>query len=105
MSESESQSFAFTRFTSRTFVFPGARALGNIIVVPVRLDIYDLLGREVRSLIDETMQAGNHEDFWDGKNNFNEPVETGIYFYQLRVGKIRQIRKIRKGGIFMMKEL
>ena len=58
------------------------------------LDIYDLLGREVRSLIDETMQAGDHEDFWDGKNNFNEPVETGIYFFQLRVGKMRQIRKM-----------
>ena len=76
----------FNTMTSIQFSVP--------IGIPVRLDIYDLLGREVRSLIDETMQAGDHEDFWDGKNNFNEPVETGIYFFQLRVGKMRQIRKM-----------
>ena len=76
----------FNTMTSIQFSVP--------IGIPVRLDIYDLLGREVRSLIDETMQAGDHEDFWDGKNNFNEPVETGIYLFQLRVGKMRQIRKM-----------
>jgi Tol biopolymer transport system component len=44
------------------------------------LKIYDMLGREVRTLVDETRAAGQYSAIWDGKDNFGRSVGTGTYF-------------------------
>ena len=51
----------------------------------VTIKIYDVLGNEVRTLVNGNKPAGNHLIVWDGKNNLGENVGTGIYFYQLQL--------------------
>lgn len=51
----------------------------------VSLSIYDLLGRKVRTLASEHLPSGYKSVLWDGKNDSEEDIASGIYFYQLRV--------------------
>lgn len=60
----------------------------------VTLKIYDILGREVRSLVNTPQKSGNYPVIWDGKNNQGKEVGSGIYFYQLRVGDYKNTRKL-----------
>ena len=46
--------------------------------------LYDLMGREVRTLLNRELAAGYHTINWDGKNNRGQIVSAGIYFCQLR---------------------
>jgi len=50
---------------------------------PVKLIIYDLLGREIKRLADGIQRAGMHRVFWDGKDERENDVPSGIYFYRL----------------------
>lgn len=60
----------------------------------VRLAIYNLLGVEIRTLIDAPFEAGYHRALWDGKDNSGKPVASGVYLYQLRTGEFAQVRKM-----------
>ena len=60
----------------------------------VELVVYDVLGREVRRLINTKLQAGKHIAAWDGKNHFGEHVGTGMYFYRLKAGNFLKTRKM-----------
>ncbi|HIA30511.1 MAG TPA: T9SS type A sorting domain-containing protein, partial [Candidatus Marinimicrobia bacterium] len=51
----------------------------------VHLDIYDLLGREVKTLLNEVVKAGYKVVSWEGKDNNGNPVSTGMYIYRLTV--------------------
>ncbi|MAT56456.1 MAG: hypothetical protein CMF23_00630 [Ignavibacteriae bacterium] len=46
--------------------------------------IFDLLGREMKTLLSEELMSGTHQLVWDGTNNFGEQVSTGIYILNLR---------------------
>lgn len=61
---------------------------------PTTLVIYDLLGREVRTLVNETVNAGNYEKTWDGKNNFGSQVASGIYIYRIQSGSFISTKKM-----------
>lgn len=56
----------------------------------VRLDIYNLLGQRVATLIDEEQSAGNHMVQWNAGGN----LASGLYFYRLEAGGIRETRKM-----------
>jgi len=60
----------------------------------VRLVIYDVSGRTVRTLIDANMQAGVHDLRWDGRDNAGGMVAGGIYFYNLQAGTYKTTRKM-----------
>jgi len=53
----------------------------------VQLIIYNALGQRVAVLFNGVLQGGNYQFTWDGRNQFNRPVPSGIYFYQLLVDK------------------
>lgn len=53
----------------------------------VLLVIYDVSGRRVCTLVDESQPEGYQTILWDGKNDVGSRVSSGIYFYQLRVGR------------------
>ena len=50
----------------------------------VVLTIYDILGREVRTLIDEEKPTGSHTILWDGKDQSGRISASGLYIYQIR---------------------
>ena len=52
----------------------------------VKIEIYDLLGRLVKTLINETKPAGKYFVIWNGENNKGQAVASGIYLYRLIVG-------------------
>jgi len=62
--------------------------------VGVTIQIFDLLGNQVRAFSYSDLAPGRHTLVWDGKNNAGNPVAAGIYFYQLRTTKIILSRKM-----------
>jgi len=61
---------------------------------PIRLRIYDLLGRPVRTLIDEAMPAGFHQEIWQGTDDRGRALSSGPYLVEMKAEKQRQIRKV-----------
>jgi flagellar hook assembly protein FlgD len=55
-------------------------------LVSVTLSIYDVEGRRVRTLVEETMKEGYHERIWDGTDANGTSVGSGVYFYRIRAG-------------------
>jgi len=63
----------------------------------VSLKIYNILGREVRTLVDEEQPAGNYRVLWDGRDNSGKGVSSGVYFCRLKVkGERLKVEKTRK---------
>ncbi len=61
----------------------------------VRLFVYDVAGRLVKTLLDETRAAGSHTDVrWDGTNDARQPVASGVYFCRLVTDGFHQTRKM-----------
>ncbi|MCD6160800.1 MAG: T9SS type A sorting domain-containing protein [candidate division Zixibacteria bacterium] len=60
----------------------------------VILDIYNMLGKKVRSLVSADMSAGAHQVIWDGTNNQGTVVSSGFYFYSLTSEKFQQTKKM-----------
>jgi len=55
----------------------------------VTLKIYDLLGREVQTQVDELKHAGNHQAIWNAENTV-----SGMYFYKISTGDYTETRKM-----------
>jgi hypothetical protein len=60
----------------------------------VVLKIYDLLGREVRSLVDEEQESGYYSVEWNGEDSKGRDVPSGIYFYRLQTREFTSTRKM-----------
>ena len=61
----------------------------------VTLKIYDILGKEIATLIDRDYKSGSYTINWNGKDNSETDVSSGIYFYHLQVGeKFSQTNKM-----------
>ncbi len=52
----------------------------------VVIDIYNINGQKIRTLIDDQKAAGFHTAIWDGRNDLGLQVSTGLYFMQMRAG-------------------
>jgi len=50
------------------------------------LVIYNIKGQKVKTLINSVLENGDHLIIWDGSDQNNQPVSSGIYFYQLKIG-------------------
>jgi hypothetical protein len=60
----------------------------------VTVQIYDVTGRLVATLVDETRDAGRYAAEWNGRSASGDPVGSGVYFYRLNVGKESLTRKM-----------
>jgi len=60
----------------------------------VMLEVLDVLGRRIRTLIDEPKRAGEHTFTWDGNNSRGYPVASGMYFYRLTTDHHTLARKM-----------
>ncbi len=61
---------------------------------PVKIEIYNILGQRVRTLINGNMPAGNHNVTWNGIDDKNRSVASGIYFYRMQSGKYTNTKKM-----------
>jgi len=60
----------------------------------VSLQVFDVSGRLVRTLVDRTKESGNHSITWDGLDETGNAVPSGVYFSRLSAGKTRLSRKM-----------
>ena len=60
----------------------------------VNINIYDLMGRNIRSLVKSQQTAGYRSIQWNATNNLGEPVSAGMYIYMIQAGEFRQARKM-----------
>lgn len=60
----------------------------------VELSIFNVLGQEVRSLVNQSMEAGSHKIMWDGRDGSGSQVSSGVYFYRLAAGSYSQTKKM-----------
>jgi hypothetical protein len=65
---------------------------------PIKLQIFNLNGQLVRTLIDETLPSGIHQRRWNGHNSAGHRVASGIYLYRLQIGG-----KVMRGRVQMIK--
>ncbi len=61
----------------------------------IRLSVYDIYGRTVRTLLDASMNPGNHSVVWDGETSDGKSASSGVYFYALEIdGTARALRRM-----------
>jgi hypothetical protein len=60
----------------------------------VTINIYDLMGRSIKSLVNSNQSAGYRSIQWKGTNNLGEQVSAGIYLYMIQAGDFRQTKKM-----------
>lgn len=60
----------------------------------VQLVVYNVLGQQVKTLLNKHMEAGIHEIDWDGNNEFGRQAASGIYFYRLIAEDFTESRKM-----------
>ncbi|MCK4654783.1 MAG: T9SS type A sorting domain-containing protein [Candidatus Cloacimonetes bacterium] len=60
----------------------------------VKLEIFNIKGEKVKTLMDCYMSPGRSEMIWNGKDDNGKTVSSGIYFYKLKAGKYEKTKKM-----------
>ena len=60
----------------------------------VTLGIYDLLGKQIKTLVNQSQDAGNRIAVWDGTDDLGRQVSAGVYLYRIQAGEFSQTRKM-----------
>jgi len=58
------------------------------------LRVYNILGQMVTTLVDEQKSAGEYAIKWNGMNEQNQPVGSGVYFYRIKAGDYESVRRM-----------
>ncbi len=59
-----------------------------------KLNIYNLLGMKIRTLLNQEICAGAHTLNWNGRNDADQPVASGVYLYRLETTGFQQTKKM-----------
>ena len=62
--------------------------------VPVSLNVFNLLGQRVRTLVHAVQTSGEYQLIWDGRDDTGVSLASGVYFLRLQVGQDSQTRKV-----------
>ncbi|MCJ7812454.1 PKD domain-containing protein, partial [bacterium] len=76
----------FNPSTTIQYQLPGASHM--------TLTIYNMMGQEVKRLVDGNMEAGYHEVVWDGKSELSQSVSSGIYLCRIQAGEFQALKKL-----------
>lgn len=60
----------------------------------VRIEVFNILGKKVATLVDETKPAGTYNITWDGRGLEGGPVASGIYLYRFTAGEYMETKKM-----------
>ena len=76
-------------FNSRTYIRFALSSRSQ-----VKIEIFNILGQKIRTLIDENSGSGFREVSWDGKDDKGRQSSSGIYFYKIKTEKFSRSRKM-----------
>ena len=62
--------------------------------VKVKIDIYDIRGRKVKSLLNQFQEPGFKSIQWSASNDLGEKVSSGMYFYRIETQDFKQTKKM-----------
>lgn len=60
----------------------------------VELTVFSITGEKLKTLVNEMQPAGNYELTWNGTDDYNNKLPTGIYFYELKAGNQNFVKKM-----------
>jgi Zn-dependent metalloprotease len=60
----------------------------------VNITIYDMIGRQVKTLVNASQTAGYKTIHWNATNDKNRPVSAGLYLYAIQAGEFKQSKKM-----------
>ena len=60
----------------------------------VSIDIYDVMGRKIKSLVNSVQDAGYRSVYWDATNSLGQSVSAGMYIYTIIAGDFVQTKKM-----------
>ncbi|MCD4652145.1 MAG: C10 family peptidase [Candidatus Cloacimonetes bacterium] len=60
----------------------------------VEITVYNLMGREVTTLHNSVLHAGNHNVIWTGTDDTGKAVASGVYFYRMKSGRYTSTKKM-----------
>ena len=60
----------------------------------IKINVYDLMGRNIKTLVNKIQIAGNHSVTWNATNNSGGLVSAGMYIYTIQAGAFSQTRKM-----------
>lgn len=60
----------------------------------VKISIFNVLGQNVRNLVDEDKSVGDYSVVWNGKDAYGETVASGIYFYRIKASEFTETRRM-----------
>jgi parallel beta-helix repeat protein len=79
----------FSAWTEIAYCIPPDAGLS-----PVRVSLYDSLGREVTRRVDTDVNPGEHRVIWDGRDRKGHPVASGVYFYRISWNGTSETRRL-----------
>ena len=62
--------------------------------VNIQIDIYNIKGQKIKSLINTIYNAGTHKTIWNGTDQTGNPVSSGIYFVTMKTDEYSAIRRM-----------
>ncbi len=80
----------FNPTTTIRYSVPSSPSGKNFVI----LEVFDLLGRRVRTLVTRSESAGSHEVIWDGRNDVGMSLPSGLYFCRLIAGGETAVRSM-----------
>jgi len=60
----------------------------------VKIDVYNITGQYVKTLINKHLEADNHNIVWNGNDNEGKSVSSGVYLYKMQAGKYTSTKKM-----------
>jgi flagellar hook assembly protein FlgD len=64
------------------------------VTTDVRLTIYNFVGQEINTLVNERTAPGTYRVTWNGLNSHGQQVSTGVYFYRLETDRFMDTKKM-----------
>ena len=60
----------------------------------VSIKVYDVTGRVIGNLVNETLEPGRYSTAWNGRHENGTPVSRGIYYIRFSAGKVNEVKRI-----------
>jgi hypothetical protein len=60
----------------------------------VSINVFDLMGRSIKTLVSENISAGFNSTLWDATNDYGETVSAGMYIFTIQAGDFKQTKKM-----------
>ena len=76
-------------FNPNTYIAFDKSKTGNVCI-----EIFNIRGQKVRVLVDHVFEAGTHKIMWDGKDDFDRNVSSGVYFYRMKTEEVTNVKRM-----------